>query len=401
MHPRSKKTSDGVAGMGGGLDVHERAVSGMSRGLDTSDGVVVGMSGGVDSSSAAWMLAAEGRRVVGVTLRLYCYARAVRSPRPCCSEAALRDARMLCSRLGIPHRVVDVEADFERMVISNFIREYRRGRTPNPCIVCNEKVKFPALARVADRLGYRSIATGHYARLVRGSSRGARVVAARRGSSIRLAAARDAAKDQSYFLYRVPVRILERTLFPLGEATKADVKRMAASLGIQAAHGLESQDVCFLPEGDLGAFLTQRIGPRPGDVVDRDGNVLGRHEGVHHHTIGQRKGLGIARGKPLYIESIDAAARRIVLAPKEEVFHSIAVCGSLKLRSSNLDGPLMGKVRYRKPLAEVASAERRGARLTVVFKEPQWAITPGQSLVLYCDGVVVGGGIIIEGRKEE
>ena len=352
--------------------------------------VVVGMSGGVDSSTAAWMLAEQGYRVVGVTLRFYCYARSAASPRPCCSEASLRRARALCSRLGITHRVIDAEDDFERTVIENFIREYRSGRTPNPCIVCNEKVKFPALARVADWLGCRFIATGHYARIVRGEHRKAL-----------LAAAADEDKDQSYFLYRVPVRLLDRTIFPLGEVRKGEVKRAAASLGIHSAGDRESQDVCFLPEGNLGKFLSERIGSRPGEVVDRRGRVLGRHEGVFNYTIGQRKGFGIAGGAPLYVESIDAAARQIVLAPREEVFHSVAVCRALKLRSFRLERPLWGKVRYRKPLAEVAGVECRGGELTVEFREPQWAITPGQSLVLYSDSVVVGGGIIVEGRKRK
>jgi len=352
------------------------------------EGVVVGMSGGIDSSTAAWMLAEQGYRVVGVTLRFYCYARSAASPRPCCSEASLRAARMLCSRLKIPHRVVDAEDEFRRTVIADFVREYRGGRTPNPCIVCNEKVKFPALARVADWLGCRFIATGHYARLVRGE----------RGK-LYLAAAADEGKDQSYFLYRVPLKLLERTVFPLGEMSKSEVKRRAAALGIRPAEARESQDVCFLPDGDLKRFLGEKIGSRPGDVVDREGRVLGSHLGVQHYTIGQRKGFGIAGSVPLYVESIDAAARRIVLAPREEVFHSTAVCRGLKLRSSDLGRPLKAKVRYQKPLAEIVRAERSGSELTVVFREPQWAITPGQSLVLYRDGVVVGGGIIVEGWK--
>ncbi|HEY5134099.1 MAG TPA: asparagine synthase-related protein, partial [Candidatus Krumholzibacteriaceae bacterium] len=179
-----------------------------------TEGVVVGLSGGVDSSSAAWMLHEEGHRVIGVTLRLYCYARASRSPRPCCSDELLRRARRLCAKLGVDHHVIDVEDEFRETVVRDFIREYRAGKTPNPCIVCNGKVKFPALARVADWLGYERIATGHYARLVRGAH----------GAPL-IAAALDDTKDQSYFLYRVPVKILDRTLFPLGGALKESVKR--------------------------------------------------------------------------------------------------------------------------------------------------------------------------------
>ncbi len=351
-------------------------------------GVVLGMSGGVDSSTAAWMLAEQGYRVVGVTLRFYCYARSSRSPRPCCSEASLRHARMLASRLGIEHRVIDAESEFRDAVIENFVGEYRRGRTPNPCIVCNEKVKFPALARVADWLGCRFIATGHYARLVR----------AERGKTL-LAAAADAAKDQSYFLYRVPVKLLERTIFPLGDSSKSEVKRAASGLDLPSAKEKESQDVCFLPDGDLGAFLSSEIAPAPGEVVDRKGRLLGSHSGVFHYTIGQRKGLRIAGGVPLYVGEIDAARRRIVLEPKSELFHRTAVCTSVRLRSNNLGGALAGKVRYRKPFAEVERVDRAGGELRVVFREPQWAITPGQSLVLYRDGLVIGGGIVARGLK--
>ena len=351
-------------------------------------GVVLGMSGGVDSSTAAWMLAEQGYRVVGVTLRFYCYARSAASPRPCCSEASLRRARMLASRLGLEHRVIDVEKEFRDAVIDDFVGEYRRGRTPNPCIVCNEKVKFPALARVADWLGCRFIATGHYARLGR-EGRG----------KVLLAAAADAAKDQSYFLYRVPVTLLERTLFPLGETSKVEVRQTASKLRLPSADEKESQDICFLPGGNLGAYLSERIEPAPGEIVDRQGRVLGSHAGVFHFTIGQRKGLRIARGVPLYVGEIDAARRRIVLEPKSMLFHRTAVCSSVRLRSRDLEGRLAGKVRYRRPLADVEQVERVRGGLRVVFREPQWAITPGQSLVLYRDGLVIGGGIVERGLR--
>ncbi len=351
-------------------------------------GVVLGMSGGVDSSTAAWTLAEQGYAVVGVTLRFYCFARSPSAPRACCNEASLRRARSLASRLGIEHRVIDVETEFRDNVIADFLREYGRGRTPNPCIVCNEKVKFPALARVADRIGFRFIATGHYARLERGD-----------GKTVYLAAGADTAKDQSYFLYRVPVRLLERAIFPLGETSKADVKRIAARLALPAADAKESQDVCFLPDGDLEAFLSRRLPRAPGEVVDGSGRVIGKHEGVFHYTIGQRKGFGVAGGIPLYVGEIDAARGRIVLEPKSEVYHREAVCANVRLRRGGLDGPLAGKVRYRRPLAEIERVERSAGRLRVVFREPQWAITPGQSLVIYRDGVVVGGGIVERGLK--
>lgn len=348
-----------------------------------AEAVVVGMSGGVDSAAAAWFLHEKGYRVFGVTLRFYCYARTTASPRPCCSDALLRRARRLCAKMGIDHHVIDVEKEFGATVVRDFLEGYRAGRTPNPCVLCNEKVKFPALARTADLLGCEQIATGHYARLV-SSGRGAPI----------LAAAFDGKKDQSYFLYRVPVKILRRTLFPLGEMIKESVKTAAARFGPGNEGQRESQDVCFLPDGDLRGFLGERIGIIPGEIVDRDGRVLGRHDGAHLYTIGQRKGLRFAGGIPLYVSEIDARANRVVLGPKEAIFSAGARCGNLRLRSRDFAGGLAAKIRYGRAPADVARAALRGSILEVIFREPQWAVTPGQSLVLYRDSHVVGGGII-------
>ncbi|MDD4858509.1 MAG: tRNA 2-thiouridine(34) synthase MnmA, partial [Candidatus Krumholzibacteria bacterium] len=273
------------------------------------EGIIVGMSGGVDSSAAAWMLREQGFRVIGVTLRFYCYARSAGSPRPCCSDALSTRARRLCARLGIPHHVVNAEDEFKESVVRGFLEGYRAGTTPNPCIVCNEKVKFPALVRIADALGCARIATGHYARLVHGA-----------GGAVFLAAARDNGKDQSYFLYRVPVNILERTLFPLGETLKQTVKDESSRLGLVRGAQRESQDVCFLPDGDMHRFLEEKVGRAPGEVVDREGRVIGKHDGAHLYTIGQRKGFGIAGGMPLYVSAIDARNNRVVLAPKVDVY---------------------------------------------------------------------------------
>ncbi len=348
--------------------------------------VLVGMSGGVDSTVAAWLLAERGFGVTGVTLKLYCYARAAAAPRACCGDAGLRRARTFSARTGIAHHVIDVEAAFERAVVRDFLAAYRAGRTPNPCIVCNEKVKFPALVRVADRLGCDYVATGHYARIVAGARR-----------SPFIAAAADAAKDQSYFLYRLSVAQLRRILFPLGELSKETVREIAARIGYDFAGSRESQDVCFVPAGNLRRFLDERIGKRPGTVVDSGGRAVGRHDGVHTVTIGQRRGLGIAGGKPLYVTAIDAERNRIVIAPKEEAFHAGASCGSLRLRTRDLAPPLAAKIRYRRSFSGVREARFAGRRLEIWFAEPQWAVTPGQSLVLYRNGVVIGGGIIEEG----
>jgi tRNA-specific 2-thiouridylase len=355
----------------------------------TRESVVVGMSGGIDSSTAASMLSEQGYRVIGVTLRFYCYARSEASSRPCCSAALLRRARQRCAKLGIEHHVIDAEAEFEKAVVRNFIDEYRAGRTPNPCIVCNEKVKFPVLARIADWLGCERIATGHYARLVKDAH-----------GKVFLAAASDEKKDQSYFLYRVPVNILDRTIFPLGDMSKETVKRAAAKRGYRHEGQPESQDVCFVPDGNVKKFLREHIGCAAGDVVDREGNLLGKHEGAHLYTIGQRKGLGIAGGAPRYVAHIDSRRNRIVLAAKEDVFHTGALCGSLRLRSGDLAATLKARIRYRRSLADVKSIERNDSFLAVRFREPQWAVTPGQSLVLYDGDVVMGGGIIEKALKE-
>ncbi len=347
------------------------------------DGVAVGMSGGVDSSTAAWALHEQGYRVVGVTLRFFCYERSYLPTRSCCSETALRRAKEVCARLGIDHHVLNVEPDFSKHVINYFIEEYRKGRTPNPCVICNEKVKFPALGRIADWLGLAHVATGHYVRLVE-----------KPAGRIFLASAFDRAKDQSYFLYRVPVKLLARTVFPIGEMEKGAVNRISKELGFSARVPKESQDVCFLPDGDLRAFLSAHIEHRRGEVVDQEGRILGYHRGVSSYTIGQRRGLGIGGKVPLYVKSIDVRRNRIVLAPESELYSTVAWCRRVKLRGRAPHHSLLVKVRYRHRPAEVESIERRDNRLLVRFKDQQRAITPGQSLVLYRGDVVVGGGII-------
>ncbi len=346
-------------------------------------GVAVGMSGGVDSSAALWLLHRSGYRVAGVTLRMLCLSGGAVSDRACCSIESVQRASRLCERLGVPHYLVDVERRFRDLVIAGFIEEYRRGRTPNPCIVCNEKIKFPALAETADRLGLAHIATGHHARVVKGP-----------GGRSYIATAADGEKDQSYFLYRVPVALLGRSLFPVGEMQKAEVRYLAEEAQIEPVPSRESQDVCFLLDGDLRAFLDRHIGGREGDVVNSEGRVLGRHRGVYRYTVGQRRGFGIAGPAPLYVRRIDARRNRIELAPEDELYTRTVRCRGVRLRSRFIAPPLTAKVRYRHHAADVEMVTRGGGGLTVVFSRPQRAPTPGQSLVLYRDGMVMGGGII-------
>ena len=346
--------------------------------------VVVGMSGGVDSSTTAWLLKSKGYRVIGVTVR---FLGPDLSPhkRTCCDEIAVARAKEFCRRIGVEHVVVDATASFRRKVIDKFIDDYRAGFTPNPCIICNEKVKFPELEAVANKLGFSYLATGHYARTIR-----------ERDGRAFLAVPVDQSKDQSYFLYRVPVRILERTIFPLGVFSKDEVTEMYRALGFDNPSTKESQDVCFLPEDGLREFLTNYLGVDQGKIVDINGIKLGRHSGTHFYTIGQRRGLGISSFKPLYVKRIDAKRKEIVVSTEDKLFSNLAVCSMLKLRTRDLKPPLYAKIRYKHKLSAVEYCERVGSYLKVFFKEPQRAITPGQSLVLYRDGLVLGGGIIVD-----
>jgi tRNA-specific 2-thiouridylase len=341
------------------------------------------MSGGVDSSTALWLLHRLGYRVAGVTLRMLCLSGGDGLDRTCCSIESVQRASRFCERLGVPHYLVDVEHRFRDLVIGDFIEEYHSGRTPNPCIVCNEKIKFPALAETADRLGLARIATGHHARVITGP-----------GGRPYIAAAVDKEKDQSYFLYRVPVALLGRSLFPVGEMRKAEVRFLAEQARIERIPSRESQDVCFILDGDLRAFLDRHIESREGEVVDSEGRVLGRHRGVSRYTVGQRRGFGIAGPAPLYVKRIDARRNKIVLTPEDELYMRTVRCRGIKLRSRSLSPPLTAKIRYRHPAADVEMVTRDAAELTVVFSRPQRAPTPGQSLVLYRDGLVMGGGII-------
>jgi len=341
------------------------------------------MSGGMDSSVAALLLKERGFRVVGVTLRLLPPSERRVDPRSCCSDESVRRAEAICGRLGIEHVTHDCSAAFSDTVIREFVDGYRAGRTPNPCITCNEKIKFPQLAAAADRKGCSRIATGHYAGIVRDD----------RGRPL-LASSPDERKDQSYFLYRVPVALLERAIFPLQEMGKEGARSIAERSGLLEAGAGESQDVCFLGGTDLRGFLSGHLEEAEGEVVDGGGRTLGRHGGFHNFTIGQRKGLGVSAGKPLYVTGVDAGRNLVTLGPEEELYSRTAICRGIRLRFRTLEGELRAKIRYRHAAAEVERVTRGGGEMRVVFRRPQRAVTPGQSLVLYRGGIVVGGGVI-------
>lgn len=348
--------------------------------------VAVAMSGGVDSSVAAALLHSEGYAVVGLTMCFNTPAADRRKP-SCCGSAGIDDARRVARVLGIPHYVVSLQKCLEERVIADFCKEYMRGRTPNPCVRCNQYVKFGALLKKALSLDAAFLATGHYARC-----------AARQGRYA-LGKARDLHKDQSYFLYRLSQDQLAHALFPLGILTKQEVRRRARVFGLPVADKPGSQEICFLPRDDYRHFLKNSFACRqaPGDIVDKRGNVLGRHTGVAFYTVGQRKGIGIAAGHPLYVLGIDPVANRITVGTFRD-----ACRRSFWVSELNWIAPLPKKkieatvkIRYNHPGARAQIVADK-KRWKVTCRLTQFAVTPGQSAVFYHRQTVLGGGIIDE-----
>lgn len=352
------------------------------------------MSGGVDSSVVAGMLVEEGYDVIGLTIKTYRYEDVggnSGNESSCCSLDGIQDARDVASRLGFPHYVLDFSEPFGAEVIGDFVREYLDGRTPNPCVICNRKIKWEELIRKADALGADSIATGHYARVRRDSGTGRYVVS--RG--------RDGAKDQSYALWGLTQESLSRTMFPLGEMTKADARARAAAYGLGVAGKGESYEICFIPDDDYERFLNERVpglaGRVRGGQVVMEGKVVGTHRGYPFYTIGQRKGLGIAGREPLYVTGIDPAANRIEIGRKELLLHGGLIARNLnmlKYADCSVPRRVDAKIRYRDQGGAALAVEMNDGRLRVDFMEKRRAITPGQSVVLYEGDDVVGGGII-------
>ncbi|HEY1630306.1 MAG TPA: tRNA 2-thiouridine(34) synthase MnmA [Rhizomicrobium sp.] len=347
--------------------------------------VVAAMSGGVDSSVVAALLAREGYDVVGVTLQLYDAGVAAKKKGACCAGADIHDARRVAERLGIAHYVLDYEQRFKNAVMDSFAGAYAKGETPIPCVACNDKVKFADLLDTAKELGADALATGHYVQRI--------------GDELHRAA--DASRDQSYFLYRTTPEQLSFLRFPLGAMEKRDVRAIATELGLVTADKPDSQDICFVPDGDY-ARVVAKLRPdamRAGEIVDRDGAVLGRHEGVIHYTVGQRKGLGLSgNADPLFVLKLDAANARVVVGPREALRTR-----AIQLRDVNwlapVDGPLDCAVKVRStrpPVAATITPTADGASVTLLgFEE---AVAPGQACVFYeRDGSrVLGGGAIVK-----
>jgi tRNA-uridine 2-sulfurtransferase len=357
------------------------------------------MSGGVDSSVTAALLCQQGYEVVGITMKTWDHdAAGTRKPGQkvvgCCTLDAMNDARSVAMKMDFPHFIVDIREEFGDWVIERFTGEYLAGRTPNPCVLCNTHIKWEALLRRADALGCDYIATGHYAR-VRQAASGRFIVS--RGL--------DRAKDQSYALWGLPQEHLARSIFPLGQFTKPEIRRMAAEMGLlRVADKPDSYEICFIPDDDYRGFLKRRIDGLEervagGDFVLADGTVVGTHEGYPFYTIGQRRGLNLALGEPVYVTAIDALSNRITVGPREELFRDAFVArqinfvGAADLRAER---EVTAQIRYKDGGALAVTWQSGDDELRIAFAEPRAAITPGQSVVLYDGDDVLAGGWIHE-----
>jgi tRNA-uridine 2-sulfurtransferase len=350
--------------------------------------VAVAMSGGVDSSMTAALVQAEEYEVIGMTLRLLpqdaegtLWGQAKRG--------AVEEAAEAAAKLGIPHQVVDVHEAFEREIVSSFCRAYLSGRTPNPCVVCNQKIKFGLLLNEARRIGASRLATGHYARTVYDSPRRRHLL--RKGKDLR--------KDQSYFLFALNQEQLGSVLFPLGELSKVKVREMAAALDLPCVEKPESQEICFIPDNDYAGFILRRLpeAQQGGPIVLADGSILGEHRGLFFFTIGQRRGLRVSRGHPLYVIGLDAGRNAVVVGTKEEALRSTFLVDHLnwiERDSPQQEMDLAVRIRYRHRESRARVIPLPDGTVKVEFYEPQLAITPGQAAVFYQGDVVVGGGWI-------
>ncbi len=346
--------------------------------------VFVAMSGGVDSSVAAALLQKKGFEVVGITM---CFNLAQsRGNKPsCCGLSGIEDARRVSQLLGIKHYVLNLEKVFQKEVIDDFRDQYLAGFTPNPCVRCNQFIKFGSLLKKARALGADFLATGHYAKVVKNQS------------GYLLKKAKDLRKDQSYFLYRLGQNELKYTLFPLGNYHKEEIRCLAKTLGLPVADKPDSQEVCFLPDNNYRDFLksSYRSSLKPGKIIDGQANILGCHDGTAFYTIGQRQGLGIAKGYPLYVTEIRQKKNLIVVGPREEANSTDFLLGSAHFITQPFKKKVEIKVRIRYNHKEAtADVYPVKGKLRVTFRKPQFAITPGQSAVFYLKGTVLGGGII-------
>ena len=350
--------------------------------------VIVAMSGGVDSAVSAYLIK-QNNDAIGVTMKLHDESdNLIYGENSCCSDQDIKDAKSVCDILGIPHETHDFGAAFKECVIGDFIACYKNGSTPNPCVVCNRKIKFEQLLKMAMERGFDAVATGHYARIEKGEN-----------GRYLLKKALDLTKDQSYVLYSLTQHQLAHTIFPLGEMTKSDARDLAEQMGFVNARKKDSQDVCFIPDGDYVSFIEQTTGEifEKGNFIDLQGNVLGTHQGIINYTIGQRKGLGLALGEPMYVIEKNLENNTVTLARNSELFSTTLTASNINLIScEKITEPLKikAKIRYNQKEQPATVVQIDEDTIRVIFDEPQRAITRGQSVVLYDGDIVVGGGII-------
>lgn len=357
---------------------------------------LIAMSGGVDSSASAALMKRAGYECIGVTMKLHTESESVCTEKSCCTAKDAEDARSVCARLGMKYYVFNFTDDFERQVIGRFISAYENGFTPNPCIDCNRYMKFDRLYRRAEELGCDFIVTGHYARIEFDPQRGRWL----------LKRSRNAAKDQTYVLYSLTQKQLAHTKFPLGEyADKEEVRALAAEMGLLTADKRDSQDICFVPDGDYAGFICRHTGRDypAGSFIDESGKVLGQHRGIIRYTIGQRKGLGLSFPQPMYVCAKDPTANTVTLAPESALYCTALTAGDFNWIS--LSAPPREPIRvtamtryHAKEAAALVCADENGI-VTVTFDEPQRAVCAGQAVVLYDGECVVGGGTIISAER--
>jgi tRNA-uridine 2-sulfurtransferase len=366
--------------------------------------IAVAMSGGVDSSAAAAILKEQGHELVGFTMQLWNQNRGISVdengesvPSRCCSLDDVYDARRVAEELGFPFYVLNLEREFERDVVQPFVTSYLNGETPIPCVACNSRLKFASLDRLALSLGCEKVATGHYARVELDPATG----------RYRLLRGRDLQKDQSYFLWELTQDQLSRSMFPLGEMSKPDAREAARRNELAVAEKSESQEICFVPDGDYAGFIDRYLAaaeetgrlPGAGEIVSASGEVVGAHAGIHHYTIGQRRGIGISSAQPLYVIGIDSTNNRIVVGNHDELLRDEFIAAGVNwIALANPAEPVRAevRVRYRHTAEPATIAPLPKGRVRVKFDEPQRAITPGQATVFYRGDEVVGGGWIVK-----
>ncbi|MCG8468204.1 MAG: tRNA 2-thiouridine(34) synthase MnmA [Gemmatimonadetes bacterium] len=357
----------------------------------SADRVLVAMSGGVDSSLAAALLAREGRSVIGVTMKTFCYSGVEGPSKTCCGLEGIADAKSVAAQLDVPHFVFDVEEEFTRDVIDDFVSEYAAGRTPIPCVRCNSFTKFRDLRRRADTMDCAWLATGHYARVRRDPDRPARLL---RGV--------DERKDQTYFLWGIPRAVLDRLVLPVGDLDKTEVREQARRLGLDTADKPESFEICFVPDNDYAGVLRRYLPDdhpalSPGEFRFEDGEPAGEHDGYAHFTVGQRKGLPGGFVEPMFVLEIEPATRVVVIGPREALARSdLRAEGANWLDARPEPGERVGvRIRHGAPIVDATVTEATDAGFALTLELPQRAVTPGQSAVLYRDDTMVGGAVII------